>query len=399
MFIKKLLQSFGVTSLIVQQRSVSVLNSLNSSPVLVSRNKDVYTNLALEQWLYNNLKFGNSHQNEIVDGNKVFKGPVVLIWTDEPSVVIGRHQNPWIESTLGFVNKAGIKLARRHSGGGCVYHDENNINISIISERKLFENRQNNLKFIAQVLDENYGVKCEPTKRHDLIHSGTGLKMSGSAAKLGRFNCYHHFTLLVDTDKETMQNAIRQKQQDFIHTSSSLSTRSKVINLKELKPNLDVNRVIADLAVAYSKLYKDIRPRQPQCKTSVEGDRADFMGLNAHKEELESWKWIYGTTPKFKLERCINLIDNQVEKQVKLRVFVNRGLFEKIEIDGDLSTGNPADNFDCLIGTNFTYKDAMINIAKMLQINETNLFKSRISIGSEQIFATFLLQMVHEANF
>lgn len=391
MIFRRLLQSYGVSILLRQQRNVSILNSLKHSPVLISSNNDVYTNLALEHWLYSNLEFNSNAQDE-----RAFDHPIVLIWTDEPCVVMGRHQNPWIEATMGFLDKAGIKLARRHSGGGCVYHDLNNVNISIIGSRKLFENRHSNLKFLAGVLDEKYGIKCEPTKRHDLVHCETGLKMSGSAAKLGKDNCYHHFTLLVDTDKEVMQTAIRQSQQDYIYTNSSLSKRSSVINLKELKSELNVDQVISDLAIAYGELYKNPRAKEPSRKSGKTNiNQAAFLTLDKIRTELEDWQWIYGRTPKFKLQRQLNLLDNNVRKEVQITVHIDHGLFKKIEVEGGLST-DLAYKFSFLIGQKFDYKDSVVSIVKKLQVDDAD---PSTLLGCEQIFATFLLQMIHEANF
>uniref|UniRef100_A0A6G1SDC8 Lipoyltransferase 1, mitochondrial n=1 Tax=Aceria tosichella TaxID=561515 RepID=A0A6G1SDC8_9ACAR len=379
-------------------RSASILSALNSSPVLISSNNDIYTNLALEHWLYTNIRFnqdGDGKSNESVGIH--FNHPILLIWTDEPSLVLGRHQNPWVEANLGLVNKLGIKVARRHSGGGCVYHDENNINISVIGERKLFENRQENLRFLANILDKKYGIKCEPNKRHDLIHSATGLKMSGSAAKLGRHNSYHHFTLLVDTDKEIMKAAIREKQQDFIKTNSSLSTRSSVINLNELKPGLTTNQVISDLAQAYGEHYCKGISEQPSRKSKTEGDEDDLASLTRIKQDLMDWNWIYGMTPRFKMERVVNLVDRGKDMSASFRVHVDKAVFKGFEIECDEpSISAYSDRFKHLVNTSFNYKDAMVNVVKMLQVDDNNL---QSLTGYEQIFATHLLQMIHEANF
>ena len=396
MFLRAILRftRYSTLPLSNQQRHASILSSLNSSPVLVSSNKDIYTNLALEHWLYNNLRFDSSASP---NDKNISQTPIVLIWTDEPCVVIGRHQNPWIESTLGFVNKAGIKLARRHSGGGCVYHDENNINISIIGDRKLFDRRQDNLKFLASVLLDKYGIKCEPTKRHDLVHLPTGLKMSGSAAKLGRTNSYHHFTLLVDTDKEVMETAIRQKPQDSIQTNSSSSIRSKVINLKDINGDLTVEQVMTDLVQAYNDHYKSNRKSEAR-QSTIQGDQDDLSSLDSFRQELASWKWIYGMTPKFKIEKSITFLEKDQEKLIKLVVDVNRGLFEKVSIDGELSEKFRHGKFDHLVGTRFTYKDSMLNIVQTLKEDEAELQQSGFMAGEEQIFTTLLLQIVQEAN-
>jgi lipoyltransferase 1 len=331
----------------------------------------------------------------VEDSKAQFNHPIVLIWTDEPSLVIGRHQNPWIESNLGLVNKLGIKIARRHSGGGCVYHDENNINISIIGERRLFENRQENLRFLAKIIKKKYDIDCEPNKRHDLIHSATGCKMSGSAAKLGRHNSYHHFTLLVNTDKELMKAAIRPKTQEYIHTNSTNSTRSTVINLNEcdqIKPGeLTTNQVISDLAQEYGEHYCGANFKQPSRKSKTEGDEDDLASLTKIREDLMSWSWIYGMTPKFKLERLINLNN----RNIVFKVHIDRGLFKSFEIECDEpNICAQSEKFASLLGTSFSYKDAMVNVVKMLQVDDLKMLT-----GYEQIFATHLLQMIHEANF
>ena len=38
--------------------------------------------------------------------------------------MLGRHQNPWIECNIQQIEENNVKLARRKSGGGTVFHDE-----------------------------------------------------------------------------------------------------------------------------------------------------------------------------------------------------------------------------------------------------------------------------------
>lgn len=49
--------------------------------------------------------------------------PLLLLYRDDPCVVIGRHQNPWKEVNLAALReRPGVPLIRRRSGGGTVYH-------------------------------------------------------------------------------------------------------------------------------------------------------------------------------------------------------------------------------------------------------------------------------------
>lgn len=345
-------------------RSNSIVAWLRHDPVLVSPSNDIYTNLALEHWIYSNLRFKPKSNVSIETAEDFLATPVVLLWIDKPCIVIGRHQNPWIEVNLIRAFNNQIKLARRHSGGGCVYHDEHNLNISIIGNRDIFERRQDNLKFVAEVLLDKYGVRCEPTKRHDLVQSETNLKISGSAAKLGKYNCYHHFTLLVNSDKEALYSVIRQKQQDFIVSNSTASLRSKIINLSEINSSLEINQVLKDLSNVYSDhLVTQIGsvkhgPNFP----SINDIKSMADCLKPIEDDLQTWEWLYGMTPKFKLSENFTIKVGGQRKKVDLTVHINKGLIEAIDIRSALDSSEMQridDYLKSFIGIKFTYTDRM----------------------------------------
>lgn len=100
----------------------------------------VFTNLAYEEYLF---------QKQF----RLFKSPILFLWRNRPSVVIGRFQNPWIEVNVPVAKANSINIARRVSGGGTVYHDLGNLNISFITSRKDY-NRKKNLGIICDVVKE-----------------------------------------------------------------------------------------------------------------------------------------------------------------------------------------------------------------------------------------------------
>ncbi|VDO69099.1 unnamed protein product [Onchocerca flexuosa] len=81
-----------------------------NAKLFISRSQNIFENLAFEEWLLRNYK-----PDEEVES--------MLIWSNKPAVVIGRHQNPWMEADINYLRCNNIELARRHSGGGTVYHD------------------------------------------------------------------------------------------------------------------------------------------------------------------------------------------------------------------------------------------------------------------------------------
>lgn len=122
--------------------------------VFMSQSTDIYTNLALEDWMYRNMDFSNHH--------------VMMVWRNEPCVVIGRHQNPWLEANVPLLNEKEIALARRHSGGGTVYHDRGNLNISFFTPSERY-NRKYNLELVKRALFREFGIKSVINERQDLI--------------------------------------------------------------------------------------------------------------------------------------------------------------------------------------------------------------------------------------
>lgn len=135
--------------------------SIKLPQVIFSKCQNIFYNLALEDWIYNNVKFvegseDNSHAE------------LVMIWRNEPCIVVGRHQNPWIEADVAEAGKRGVSVARRRSGGGCVYHDLGNINLTFFTSKK-FYNRKRNLHFVSNHLKEKWGLDVGVNKRDDIM--------------------------------------------------------------------------------------------------------------------------------------------------------------------------------------------------------------------------------------
>ena len=77
-------------------------------------------NIALEEYCFKQLK----------DEDEIF-----LLWINEPSIIVGKYQNTIEEINSEYTKEKGINIVRRISGGGAVYHDLNNLNYTIISNK------------------------------------------------------------------------------------------------------------------------------------------------------------------------------------------------------------------------------------------------------------------------
>jgi len=259
--------------------------------VWISTSQDIYTNLALEEWMFSHLNLkSNSY---------------LLLWHNHPCVVIGRHQNPWQECSVRHARNAGVAVARRHSGGGAVYHDLGNMCMTFFTSRDIYD-RKSNLNFICKTLKDYCPVDVSPTARDDILLDGK-YKVSGTAARLLRDRAYHHCTLLLDTDKKRLMEML-QTTLLGIDSNATKSIRAKVTNLSEINDNISYNKLIPHFSNGYLSQteyqageYEYVNPNSEH----------NFPGLSELRYKLADWDWIFGKTPKFSI--TLNDISMNIE--------------------------------------------------------------------------------------
>ncbi|XP_017880867.1 lipoyltransferase 1, mitochondrial isoform X2 [Ceratina calcarata] len=299
------------------------LNGTITKSVFISQSTDVFTNLALEDWFYRNYNFTNHH--------------VLLFWRNDPCIVIGRHQNPWIEHNTQLAEKRGIVLARRNSGGGTVYHDNGNLNLTFFTPRERY-NRKYNLDIITRALYREWGLQADINKREDIVVEGK-YKISGTAAKLGRPNAYHHCTLLVNVNKTALGLALERTEND-VETNATASTRSPIKNLIDVNSHIQMEKLITAIGWEYLRTKalvvedggQELIQRQKGFQY-INPTEDWFPGLDKLISEFRSWEWNYAKTPKFSVTRVLDLPvqDNKVHR-FNLTLEIQNGIIEEVKM-------------------------------------------------------------------
>lgn len=193
-----------------------------------NRCTDVYFNLAAEEYLL-----------------KKKKDNFFMMWQSVPSVVIGKHQSVRKEVDEKYIHENNILLARRFSGGGAVYHDEGNLNLSFMEtvERPDFE------YYLQQTVDflESLGIVAYTDKRMGIYVDDR--KVSGSAQCIHKNRVMYHCTLLYSANLQALDAALcgRSDGEDLLPSSRVLravpSVRSAVANISEyLLPAVPLKR-------------------------------------------------------------------------------------------------------------------------------------------------------------
>lgn len=263
--------------------SRSVCESKPKRTVYISSSNDIFDNLALEEWLYENADLSSQEY--------------LLMWRNKPAIVIGRHQNPWTECNLQETRRKRVMVARRNSGGGTVFHDEGNLNFSFLKNRSHYDRRRN-LSLVAHALTTRWNLDLDLNARDDLILDGV-YKVSGTASKLGREKTYHHFTLMMDVDTASLRHML-QTSLVGVESKATRSVPAVVKNLKEYAPEMTAEKVFHVIAAEFldgqAEREKSVQLVDPQ-------DEGRFTGILSIKNRLMSWEWIYGKTPPFTITR------------------------------------------------------------------------------------------------
>ena len=182
---------------------------------LILKSRDPYLNLAVEEYLF---------LNETDD--------IFMLWQNEPTVVVGKNQNAYAEIKMDKVRERGIKIARRITGGGAVYHDLGNVNYSFISTRT--DGADIDFEYFTAPIIEalaSMGIEAELSGRNDLLAEGR--KFSGNAQYTAKNRTLHHGTLLFNSNLEMLSEML-EVDRSKIESKAIASVRSRVVNLSEL---------------------------------------------------------------------------------------------------------------------------------------------------------------------
>lgn len=322
---------------------------INKLKIYKSDSLNPYINLAIEKYLFDTIL-----ENTMI----------LYLWQNEKTVVIGKNQNPWKECNLKYMEEENIRLARRLSGGGAVYHDIGNLNFSFIHYNK-DSDVEKNFEIISRAC-KNLGINCEVSGRNDI--TADGKKFSGNAFYNSNKKCCHHGTLLVCADIKKMTAYLTPPKAKL--TAKGIdSVKSRVINLSKLADNITCKLMEESM----KKAFCDTFSLDCEVKTAEENDIIKKLS-----KEYESKDYLLGKTLPFSLS---------FEEYTPLGNFeicldVSKGIISAAQIFTDSNNPDIAETLkNSLCGCNFNINDIKKSLLSSLEEEE---FKVILSIFEKQ---------------
>jgi lipoate-protein ligase A len=269
---------------------------------------DPFLNIAAEEYYVKNTK-----QN------------MCMIWINDRSVIIGKHQNAFAEINYPFVKENSIPVIRRISGGGAVYHDKGNVNFSFIQQAD-----KTNLvsfgKFTSVIISfmKSLGIEVNVSKRNSLF-IGNG-KFSGHAEHIFHDKVLHHGTILFNTDLDALQNSISPVKE--YQSKAMPSVRSEVMNIAPLLPfGIDIQQFANEFTKWLLSYYQG-----SSIYTGQIGEQEAIKKLA--EDKYKTWEWNYGYSPAYTFRIRIQGFTENVDAAIK----VENGRFSLIEVDSNEET-------------------------------------------------------------
>jgi lipoate---protein ligase len=288
---------------------------------------------------------------------KNYEEDIFMIWQSHNAVIVGKHQNTLAEIDYRYVRETGLKVARRISGGGTVFHDLGNINYSCIKNVQ-GPHEVNFRNFMTPITGAllQLGVKAVISGRNDLVVHER--KISGNAEHIYKNRVLHHGTLLFDSNLKLLGQALGIMPGKY-RGKAVESTRSAVANISEFM-EFPLSR--ADFIKHLISFHEIIHPDMVHF-TIPPKDKEKIVMLSRQKFETPEWQ--FGYSPPYSFYQTVTLLN----KPLSIHLTVDRGIIIAARLSGQYYPGKEALRLEALLIGKYHLFDSVVSAHQALEIN------------------------------
>lgn len=248
--------------------------------------------------------------------------PVFMLWRNARAVIVGVNQNTAAEIDREYCEENGIKVVRRLTGGGAVFHDLGNVNYTYIEENNA-NKFTDYAAFTKDIIDylETLGVTAVLSGRNDCLIDGKKIMGNAQCVKYGKI--MHHGCILYSADLSVLSNALKVNRAK-IESKGIKSVSSRVINIADcMREKRDVETFIKGLESFMIKRYNC------EVRELSKSEKEEISRLS--EEKYNAFEWNFGASPEYSYEKS----EKYSFGIVSVHFNVKDGFITDIKIYGD----------------------------------------------------------------